>query len=304
MNMTPRRAAILLIVGVVVLAIAGVGWFQLGGAALFAPTPTPRPSPTPSPTFASPPLAFTPPPSLEELATQFPELAPILRDPELASVYKEFLVAYQTGGVDAARKLATDRGILDDHDRVRVTLVLDTTDTTALEAELKDNGVQVMGVYQNMIDIAIPLRVIEAAASQKNPGAVFEKITQLPHVVRLRVPVKNQPHDDPVPGEGVKVTGAGLWHQAGFTGKGVKVGILDLGFKDYDKLLGRGLPQAVVAKSFVQGDEPQDSSEVHGTAVTEIVAEMAPDAELFLAYYDGSDVSFGNAVEWLVSQGV
>ncbi|MCL4299423.1 MAG: S8 family serine peptidase [Anaerolineae bacterium] len=31
---------------------------------------------------------------------------------------------------------------------------------------------------------------------------------------------------------------------------------------------------------------------------------MAPDAELYLAYYDGSDVAMGLAVEWLMSQGV
>jgi hypothetical protein len=107
-----------------------------------------------------------------------------------------------------------------------------------------------------------------------------------------------------VPGEGVTVTGAELWHQAGITGQGIRVGVLDLGFKDYDKLLGRGLPEQVVAMSFVPGVEPEDSDEVHGAAVAEIVHEMAPDAELYLAYYDGDDVSYGNALDWLISQNV
>jgi hypothetical protein len=31
---------------------------------------------------------------------------------------------------------------------------------------------------------------------------------------------------------------------------------------------------------------------------------MAPDAELYLAYDDGDDVSYGNAIDWLIAQNV
>jgi subtilisin family serine protease len=47
-----------------------------------------------------------------------------------------------------------------------------------------------------------------------------------------------------------------------------------------------------------------DEGEVHGTACAEIVHEMAPDAELIFAWYDGSDAAMGEAVDWLMSQGV
>src|SRR3972149_1016963 len=147
--MTPRRASLLLIAGLIVLAIAGLAWWQIAAPLVFPPTVTPPPPPaTPLPAFA-PPADFTPPPSLEELATQYPELGPVLSDPALSSAYKEFVVAYQTGGVEAARELAKKRGLLDDQDRLRFTLELDTTDSEPLKAELESNGVQVLGVYQN-----------------------------------------------------------------------------------------------------------------------------------------------------------
>ena len=55
---------------------------------------------------AKPQPEITPPQSLSELAEQYPALAHILTDSELDSVYKEFLVAYEEGGRDAAVELA------------------------------------------------------------------------------------------------------------------------------------------------------------------------------------------------------
>src|SRR3990172_3889498 len=124
--MTNRRAAILLTVGIVLLIAGAVGFWGFARPALFPPPPpTARATASPFPTFAPPPLEFPPPPSLEELGTQYPELAPILDDPGLSSAYKEFLAAYQSGGIEAARDLAKKRGVLDDQDPLRATLELD-----------------------------------------------------------------------------------------------------------------------------------------------------------------------------------
>jgi subtilisin family serine protease len=79
---------------------------------------------------------------------------------------------------------------------------------------------------------------------------------------------------------------------------------IDLGFDDYKRLLGKTLPERVTAKSFVSGHDVDQSDEIHGTACAEIVHAMAPDAELYLAYYNGSETGLGRAVEWLVSQNV
>ena len=87
----------------------------------------------PQATLAPPPnVTFTPPPDLNELAKQFPRLEKILNNPELDSVYKDFLVAYERGGAEAAELLARQRGLLTPDNQIRVTLVLDTEDSAAL----------------------------------------------------------------------------------------------------------------------------------------------------------------------------
>ena len=281
--------------------------------------------PATAPTFPPPPPVTITPPSLDDLARQYPRLARLLRDPDVDSAYKDFVIAYQQGGPDAAERLARTRGLLTLDNHVRVTLVVDTADTTRLIEDLNALGINILGAYQDLIDISIPLNVIVDAAQSDDPAAAFERIRDLEHVAglqlsppsspqgRLRSPPRNRPRlrshqslggPDAVVSEGVFNVHAEVWHTAGFTGRGVKIGILDQGFDGYRDQLGRELPERVGIQSFVGGVEPDAAGENHGTAVAEIVHDMAPDAELFLAYYDGGDVSMGNAVDWLLEQGV
>ena len=285
--------------GLVIVLVAGGAFLSLRGRTAASP------SPTPTADFGTPPpIAITPPASLEELATQYPELGDLLRDPSLASAYKEFLVAYQKGGIDAARDLARQRGLLNDKDQITITLVLDQSENSdAVAEELAKKGIIVLGRYQNLIDIAIPMQFIQQFKTAEDAGQMFQQLSQLKHVVKLRLPLRTQESRQALAPEGPGVTGAEAWHKAGITGKGVKVGILDMGFRGYHNLLGRSLPEQVVAESFMPGEDA-DGGDVHGTACAEIVHAMAPDAELFLAAYDGSLTSEAEAVHWLLSQGV
>ena len=65
-------------------------------------------------------------------------------------------------------------------------------------------------------------------------------------------------------------------------------------------MLGEELPDQVGFAQFGWFDP----DEVHGAACAEIIHEVAPGASLFFAWYDGSDPSFGDAVEWLLEQDV
>ncbi len=244
--------------------------------------------------------AITPPASLSELADQVPELAAVLNDPELDSVYKEFLLLYQQEGRDAALQMALSRGLLTPEGDVRVTLVLDTVDHAALVAQLERVGVTVVSAYQDRVNIAVPMELINAELASETPGAIFSQLTELQHVIAVRLPEQRVPDGNSIPGEGAAVIGADAWQQAGFTGAGLRIGILDLGFAGYQGLLGVELPDEVTLGTFGWYDE----EEIHGTACAEIVHEIAPDAELFLAWYDGSDASMGSAVDWLLAQGV
>jgi len=141
------------------------------------PTSTPTPTPAPSPT-----------PSLAELAARHPELAPILNNPELSSAYKEFLVAYQEGGEQAALELARQRGLLTPEGGIRTTLVLDTEETGPVVAQLEDAGTTVVGAHANQIDVVVPMGLIQAQIQANQPGAIFAQLAGLGHVVGVRPP--------------------------------------------------------------------------------------------------------------------
>lgn len=250
---------------------------------------------------------FAIPPSLQEVAEDYPELAALLNDPALGSVYKDFLIAYETGGIDAARELATQRGLLNDREEIRITLVVDSAEhVPALMQQLQGVGVTVEGSYKERINIGVPLGLIVQFAEEQGTDALFQQLTGMEYILRLELPTSYQSDKTSLldEGQGVAVTGADRWHEAGYRGQSIRVGVLDLGFDGYRALLGTELPDNVVAASFAYDEEPDGSGEVHGTACAEIVYDMAPDAELFFAYYDSTLVSMGQAVDWLLSQDV
>jgi hypothetical protein len=119
--------------------------------------------PAPTPTFPPAPRVTITPPSLDELALRYPSLERLLRDPETDSVYKEFVIAYEQGGLVAAEELARRRGLLTPDNEVRVTLVVDTPASSLSAARLIDDlealGVNVLGIYRDLIDISIVHRV-------------------------------------------------------------------------------------------------------------------------------------------------
>src|SRR5512141_2382372 len=164
-NQSFLRSRLLLIGLVAALVVIGAVW-------VFGPGRV-QPSTAPGTLAPPPPVTFTPPPDLKDLAQQFPRLEKILNNPELDSVYKDFLVAYERGGAEAADLLARQRGLLTSDNQIRVTLVLDTEDSTALIGELQGLGVIVRGVYKDLIDVSIPVELIVKTAESENPGQVF-----------------------------------------------------------------------------------------------------------------------------------
>src|SRR5579875_1370006 len=98
--------------------------------------------------------------------------------------------------------------------------------------------------------------------------------------------------------------GVSAWHAQGWRGQGVKVAVLDSGFRGYRAHLGAVLPTTVHACSFrLDGDlEAKDSS--HGILCAEVVHTLAPEAELLLANWEPecSD-QFLEAVRWARRQG-
>jgi subtilisin family serine protease len=103
--------------------------------------------------------------------------------------------------------------------------------------------------------------------------------------------------------EGLQVTGASEWHAQGIRGQGVRVAVIDIGFAGLSAALASGkIAHVVFQKDYTRlGMEGGDES--HGTAVTEILYAMAPEAE-FLLYRIADEVDLENAVEDALRRGV
>ena len=104
-----------------------------------------------------------------------------------------------------------------------------------------------------------------------------------------------------VTSEGVSGSEIEAWHGAGLTGRGIKIAILDSSFTGYTDLLGTELPAQVTTASF-HFEGLERGSNRHGTAVAEIVHDVAPGAELFLVNADAN--SLDEAVDYFIAQGV
>ncbi len=94
------------------------------------------------------------------------------------------------------------------------------------------------------------------------------------------------------------------WHKSGFRGKGVKVAILDSGFRGWKDHLGKSLPDNVTVKSFRSDADLEARDSQHGILCGEVVHALAPDAELLFANWEADEPErFLDAVRWAREQG-
>ena len=90
----------------------------------------------------------------------------------------------------------------------------------------------------------------------------------------------------------------------GWSGRGVRIGIIDVGFKNYTRWVSAGrLPRPVDTRAFNSSQDLAGSGggSEHGTACFELIHDMARNAEYVLAVVDLPD-EFEPAVRWLVKE--
>ena len=102
--------------------------------------------------------------------------------------------------------------------------------------------------------------------------------------------------------EGVHLSGADSFHSNDFTGSGVKVAVIDIGFKGLSEALLNGdIPYSVKTHDF--SGMGLETEYFHGTACAEIIHDMVPHAELhLLKIYD--EVDEYNAHDYCVRNGI
>jgi subtilisin family serine protease len=102
--------------------------------------------------------------------------------------------------------------------------------------------------------------------------------------------------------EGVALTGASQLQAGGVRGQGTKIAVIDLGFASLSTAQARGEVPTNVGMFDFTGTGLQNTTS-HGTAVAEIIYDMAPNAQLHLMKMC-DEVDVENAVDEAIREGV
>jgi len=183
--------------------------------------------------------------------------------------------------------LANEYNIKVENNLVRVIIELKEFEPEYIK--VLENGGAIIEIYDaNLVQARLPVSRLNEFAN-------------LPFVNFIRIPEDYSTLS--VTSEGVATINATELHKKGINGSGVKIGVIDLGFQDYQNKLGTELPLSVEVKSFRQDGDITGMGEKHGTAVAETVFDVAPGAKLYLVNFQ-TDLEKNNAVNWLISQHV
>ena len=168
-----------------------------------------------------------------------------------------------------------------------VLVVIEARQVAQTRSAVARLGGRVEASWRNLVQATVPVSALPELSRQQSVSFV-------------RPPLKWV--DESITGEEVAASKAPAWYAKNFTGKNVKVAIIDGGFEGLAQRQVEGeLPQNVVTADYC-GGHFADATE-HGTGVAEIVHEMAPDAQLVLICFD-SEVTLAAAEQFAKTQGV
>lgn len=148
-----------------------------------------------------------------------------------------------------------------------ITVIIESRDSRADIAAVKSSSGQLRYSYKQSHEIKIPINKLPVLKARLNKSSF----------VRMPFPHKAVS----VLSQGVEIMGASDMHTMNNVGAGVKIGIIDLGFSSYTNSQATGdLPASL---SIIDYSGYGLGGTNHGTNVAEIVHDMAPAAELYLA---------------------
>ena len=228
--------------------------------------------------------------------------------PNLGSQLSELAVVSAVGGeaaLDGGRAQSGGANGTGSVEALLLTVLLDGNRDDVLEF-LADNGVAPANAVGDYLEVYLPPALLGPLARQAGVSWVRE----MPH------PVKDR---GDVAGQGARGHGALVWHGNGWTGDGVKVGVIDIastrrskdGFTGLRALMGTDLPATVVGRCYTDVGKPTSDlancdtagGSDHGTSVAESLMDVAPDAALYVAN-PTTWADLHSAVVWMHGQGV
>ncbi len=215
--------------------------------------------------------------------------------PKIGSSLYDLKEKYLTHGRETARKLAESRHIrMDEDDRVVVFLYPESERKETLNAAaLKAFGCEFIKSGDRLVKAKVPLSMLNLIADQLE-GVSFMRLPDRP--------LAN------IVSEGVNLTRASSYHLSGNYGQDVKVAVIDLGFAGLESAIASGeVPDSAIKIDCTgpQCAETDFSSEVepHGTAVAEVIHDMAPQAQLYLIKVADS-LDLKNAKDYCIANGI
>jgi subtilisin family serine protease len=135
--------------------------------------------------------------------------------------------------------------------------------------------------------------------ARPDPGAALEE-----QATADGGPVAPEPFPARQRGLHMDQLGVTRWHTEGFRGQGVKVAILDSGFRGYRAHLGKALPAQIVCKSFRTDADLEAKDSQHGILCGEVIHAFAPQADLLFANWEPDRPDrFLEAARWARQQG-
>ena len=176
---------------------------------------------------------------------------------------------------------------------IAVSVELTAEPGTAVRGRLQTAGLRLRGSWRRTIEGYVRPRDLERLAA----------VSGVATVRAIRAPIA-EAFIGPAPA----LHGATAWHQVGYAGRSVKVGILDSGFDGFAARQGSELPASVQARCFASlGSASPNLADcagsTHGTAVAESIVDMAPNAELFVSNAF-SPADLAAAITWMTGNGV
>jgi hypothetical protein len=168
-----------------------------------------------------------------------------------------------------------------------VRVIVESTNLAQAQSSVTASGAVLEASAGDLIQVlATPT---ELAALLNAPGIRYVR-SPMPHAA------------DAVAGEGVVSTNANSLQALGNTGAGVKVAVIDLGFSGLAAAQANGdIPISVTTVDYCSGGFGTVTQ--HGTAVAEIVHEMAPGATLYLICV-GTEVQLAQAETYAKGHGI
>lgn len=162
-----------------------------------------------------------------------------------------------------------------------------TANSDRIRRTIRDRSGRIIAEYRQYVEFEIPIEELRSFEGDIDIQRIAQPFHPYPHAIT---------------GEEVSLTKANRAQMNGYNGQGIKVAIIDGGFINNAQAIAAGeLPENIISYDF--SGNGLDTDSIHGTAVAEVVHDMAPYAQLYLLKIRTA-VQLGQAKDYCKRNGI